>query len=77
MSISARLYGWYPSGNGILPLTVVPSGTLDVGVVKVSSNNTVLTSNENIGALMCALYVISGSDAKGWTWVPMKWDWLK
>ena len=78
MSVSARLYGWYPSGNGIIPLTNNPSGTVDVGVVKVSSNIAVMgTDTIKVGALMCAMYVISGSEAKGWTWVPLKWDWLK
>jgi len=78
MSISARLYGWYPSGNGIKPLTVNPSGTTDVGVVIPSSNISVIgETGIAIGALMCAMYVISGNDTNGFQWVPMRWDWLK
>ena len=72
--MGTRLFGWYPSGNGIKTLNIAPSSTTDIGVVRISTN----TIDNNIGAMMCAMYVISGSDATGgFTWVPMKWDWLK
>ena len=73
-----RLFGWYPSGNGIKALTELPTTTIDIGAVKVSSN-TGVTSDTTIkmGAMMCALYVISGNDTNGFTWVPCRSDWFK
>lgn len=70
-----RLYGWCPSGNGIKPYSVNPSGTADIGVVRPSTQG----GYEYLGpgAMMCAMYVISGSDANGWTWVPLQISWLK
>jgi hypothetical protein len=76
--MGTRLFGWYPSGNGMLPLTNTPTTTVDIGAVKVSSNiGAIGNTSINMGAMMCALFVASGNNTTGLTWVPLRWDWLK
>lgn len=71
--MGVRIFGYYPSGNGITPAASVSDKTLDVGVINISAN----TGVQSPGALMCALYIISGNDTNGLSWVPLRLDWLK
>jgi len=70
--MGVRIFGYYPSGNGITPAASVSNVTIDVGVINISAN----TGVQSPGALMCALYVVSGTGTS-LSWVPLRWDWLK
>jgi len=66
--------GYLPSGNGLIPVTDASTVTsIDVGVVRISSATGVTAP----GAMMCALYIASGNNTTGLTWVPMRIDFLK